>query len=44
MGYLRGTSNYLEQITLFDPTPMISMIDLVAIDEKILKIDSGCFL
>ena len=32
VGYLRGTSNYLERITLFDLTHMMSMADPVAID------------
>ena len=39
--YSRGTSNYLERITLSDPTHMKSMTDLVAIDVEILRIDSG---
>ena len=44
MGYSRGTSNYLEKITLYDPTHMISMADLVAIGVETLRIDSGCSL
>ena len=44
MGYLRGTSNYREIITLSDPTHMMSMIDPAAIRVEILKIDSGCSL
>ena len=44
MGYLRGTSNYPERITLFDLTHLMSMVDLVAIGGKTLRIDSGCFL
>ena len=32
MGYLRRTSNYLERIALSDPTHMMNMADLVAID------------
>ena len=43
-GYLRGTSNYLERITLSDPTHMISMADHVAIGVETLRIDSGCSL
>ena len=35
---------YLERITLFDLTHMMSMVDLVAIGEKIPRTDSGCFL
>ena len=41
MGYSRRTSNYLERITLFDPTYMMSMIDLVAIGVERPRIDSG---
>ena len=44
MGYSRKTSNYHERITLFDPTYMISMVDLVAINVETLRIDSGCSL
>ena len=44
MGYLRGTLNYLERITLFDPTYVMSMADLVAISVETLRIDRGCFL
>ena len=42
MGYSRRTSNYLERITLFDPTHKMSMADLVAIDVEPPRIDSGC--
>ena len=35
------TSNYLERITLFDPTHMISMSDHVAIGMETLRIDNG---
>ena len=44
MGYLRGTSTYLKRIALSDPTHMMSMNDHVAIDVKIIRIDSGCSL
>ena len=44
MGYSRGTSNYRERITLFDPTHMMSMADLVAIDVETLRVYSGCCL
>ena len=42
MGYSRGTSNYLERITLYNTTHMMSVADPVAIGVEILKIDSGC--
>ena len=42
MGHSRRISNFLERITLFDPTHMMSMTDLVAIDVETPKIDSGC--
>ena len=41
MRYSRGTSNYSQRITLFDPTHMMSMVDPVAIGMEILRIDSG---
>ena len=41
MGYLIRTSNYLERIILYDPSHMISMTDLIAIDVDILREDSG---
>ena len=44
MGYLIRTSNYLERITLFDLTHMMSMVDLIAIGVKTLMIDSVCSL
>ena len=44
MGYSRGKSNYLERITLFDPTHTMSMVDLVDISVETLRIDSGCSL
>ena len=42
MGYSRRTLIYLERITLFDLTHMMSMADLVAIGVETLKIDNGC--
>ena len=42
MGHSRRISNFLERIPLFDPTHMMSMTDLVAIDVETPKIDSGC--
>ena len=44
MGYLRGTSNYPERITLSNPTHMVSMPDPMAIGVETLRIDSGCSL
>ena len=44
MRYSRRTSNYPERIALSDPSYMMSMIDLVAIDVKTLRIDSQCSL
>ena len=44
MGYSRGTSNYLERITLSNRTHMMSMADLVAIGVEIVRIDSRCYL
>ena len=44
MGYSRKTSNYLEIITLFDLTYMISVADYVPISVETLRIDSGCSL
>ena len=44
MGYLRGTLNYSERLTLFDPTHMMSMANLVAINVETLKIDTECSL
>ena len=44
MGYLRRTSNYLERITLSNPTQMTSMADQVAIGMETLRIDSCCSL
>ena len=42
MGYSRRTSNYFERMTLFDLTNWISMVDIVAISVKTLKIDNRC--
>ena len=36
--------HYLEIITLFDSSHMMSMTDFVAISVEIPMIDSGCFL
>ena len=44
MGYLRRTSHYLERITLFYPTHMMSIVDLVAICVETRRIDNGCSL
>ena len=44
MGYLIRTSNYLERITLSNPTHMMSMADPIAIGVETLRIDSGCSL
>ena len=42
--YLRRTSNYPKRIALSDPTHMMIMVDLVAINVEILRIDSECSL
>ena len=44
MGYSRRISNHPERITLFDPTHMMSMANLVAISVETPMIDTGCFL
>ena len=44
MGYSRRTSHYPKRVILFDPTQKISMVDLVSIGMKILKIDGVCSL
>ena len=44
MRYSRRTSNYLERITLSNPTHMISIADPIAIGVETLRIDSGCSL
>ena len=44
MGYLRRTSNYLERITLYNPTHMMSMANPIAIGVETPRIDSGCSL
>ena len=44
MGYARRRSNYLERITLSNPTHMMSMADPIAIGVETLRIDSGCCL
>ena len=40
----RGTSNYPNGTSLFDPTHMMSMADLVTLNVKTLRMDSGCSL
>ena len=42
MGYSRRTSNYLERITLSNPSHMMSMADPIAIGVETLRIDNGC--
>ena len=44
MGYLRRTSIYLEIMTLSDSTPMMTMVNIVAIDVKTLRLDNGSVL
>ena len=44
MRYSRGTSNYLERITLSDLIHMMSMTNPVAIGVETLRTDSGCSL
>ena len=44
MVYSRKTSNYLERITLSNPTQMMSIDDPVAISMEILRINSECSL
>ena len=44
MGYLRRILNYLKRITLYDPTLMMSIVDLMAINMETLRIDSECSL
>ena len=44
MGYLRRASNYRKRITLSDPTHMMSIVDLGAINMETLRIDSECSL
>ena len=44
MGHSIRTSNYLERITLFDPTHIMSMTDPVAIGVETLRIDTSYFL
>ena len=43
-GYLRRTSNYLKRIILFDLTYMMSILDLIANNVEILRIESECSL
>ena len=44
MRYSIRTSNYLERITIFDLTHMMSMANHVDIDVKTPRIDSECSL
>ena len=44
MGYSRRTSNYLERITLSNPSHMMCMADPIAIGIETLRIDSECSL
>ena len=44
MGYSIRTSNYLERITLSNPSHMMTMADPIAIGVETLRIDSGCSL
>ena len=44
MGYSRRTSNYLERISLYNLTHMMSMANPIAISVETLRIDSGCSL
>ena len=39
--YLRRTSNYLEKITLFDPTHVISIAHPVAVSVETPRTDNG---
>ena len=44
MGYSIRTSNYLERITLSNPTYMMSMADPIAIGVETLRIYNRCSL
>ena len=44
MGYSRGTSNFLDKITLSNLTHMMNIVDPVAIGVETLRIDNGCSL
>ena len=44
MGYLRRKSIYLEIMTLSDSTHMMTMVNIVAIDVKTLRLDNGSVL
>ena len=44
MGYSIRISNYLERITLSNPTHMMNMTNLIAISVETLRIASGCSL
>ena len=42
MGYSRRTSNYLERITLSNPTHTMSVADPISIGVETLRIDIRC--
>ena len=44
MGYSRRTLNFSKRKALFDPTHMMSMVDLVTVGVETLRIDNGCSL
>ena len=44
VGYSRRTSNYVERITLSDPTHLMSLVDPIVVGVEALRIDSGCSL
>ena len=44
MRYLRKTLNYLERITLFNLTHMMSIVDLIVISVETLRINNECSL
>ena len=44
MGYSRRKLNYLERMTLYNSTHMMSKANPIAIDVEKLRIDSGCSL
>ena len=41
---MRRKSNYTERITLYNPTHMMSMADLVVICVETIRIDTRCSL
>ena len=44
MRYSRRTLNHLERIILSNSTHMMSMVDPIAINVEILRINSRCYL